>query len=327
MHDRIGARQAGAWCFCALSVPAVLTCAKVGWNWALAAGLAAAGYFGISRALEEKAAERDLGALTLRAYGALAGKIILALGGIFTLLAAAKTAARAGAAFCDQTRPLAPGAVLLLAGLANRKGAARAARVCGVLALGLVGLYGVILWTAAGELERAWLLPWGSWRQGAAAFWPMLAAGCVRFVPRQEKKAPGGALLLLALGPAAVALVTAGCLSPALARTLEQPFYVLMQSLNVFGVMERFEPLGSAALFMGFFALVSLLLAGAQAQISKAVPRAGENEWTALWLSAGAYLLGLWIKAVPEEAFTLGAAIFWGALPILTQLIVAIKKD
>ena len=35
MEDRISGRQAGAWGFCAMSVPAVLTCAGLGWGWVL----------------------------------------------------------------------------------------------------------------------------------------------------------------------------------------------------------------------------------------------------------------------------------------------------
>ena len=90
-------------------------------------------------------------------------------------------------------------------------------------------------------------------------------------------------------------------------------------------VMERLEPLVSAALLMGFFALESLLFAAAQAQLERAAPAVFKTPW-AFW-GLGALTFGLSFVAgrIGENVWALGAAVCWGILPLLTQLIVAIK--
>ena len=66
MEDRISGRQAGAWGFCAMSVPAVLTCAGLGWGWVLLGCAAVSCYLYISGTLSNGAV--DLLALTQEAF-------------------------------------------------------------------------------------------------------------------------------------------------------------------------------------------------------------------------------------------------------------------
>lgn len=325
MEHEISARQAGAWSFCALTALAALGCAPLGWGWVLLGCALAAVIFHLGGELTRGEAG-VLTQMTCRAFGAGAGRVILALGGGFTLLALAQTAGRAGAAFEDETAALAAPAILALAALVNRKQAQTAARVCGVTALILAGLYGLVLWSAAGQAESAWLKPWGGARQTGRVLPMLLALGCIRYLPGQTQRPQGGALAGLVLLPAVFAAVTAGCLSPQLAQSLPRPFYAVSQSLRLFGVMERFEPLVSSALLMGFFALAALLLAAAEAQLETAMS-VSHRPWHAWALAAGAYGLHFLTARLPAEALALGAAIFWGIIPLLTQLIVAIKKD
>ena len=114
-----------------MSVPAVLTCAGLGWGWVLLGCAAVACYLYVSGTLTNGAV--DLLALTQEAFGKTLGCAVLALGGAFCLLAAAQTAGRASMAFPDQTQALAAPAVILLAVLSNRKGAQQASRACGAL--------------------------------------------------------------------------------------------------------------------------------------------------------------------------------------------------
>ena len=81
MEDRISGRQAGAWGFCAMSVPAVLTCAGLGWGWVLLGCAAVACYLYVSGTLTNGAV--DLLALTQEAFGKTLGRAVLALGGAF----------------------------------------------------------------------------------------------------------------------------------------------------------------------------------------------------------------------------------------------------
>ena len=89
--------------------------------------------------------------------------------------------------------------------------------------------------------------------------------------------------------------------------------------------MERLEPLVSAALLMGFFALESLLFASARAQLERVVPEIFRTPWGSWALGALTFGLHFVTGSIGENGWALGAAVCWGILPLLTQLIVAIK--
>ena len=325
MDDRVSGRQSGAWAFCALSVPAVLSCAGRSWNWVLLGCAAAAAFFVLAGCLRGKSEPENLTVLMPRALGRYAGRVLLGFGGIYTLLAAAQTAASAGAAFPDETAQLAGPAILVLAALVNRKGAARAAKVCGVVTLILAALYTIRRGSAARQVRPQWLAPWGNVRQTAEILPSMLAPACLWFLPGRTEQAGKGWLALLVLCPAVVAGITSGCLSPRLTQQLAQPFYTVSQSLSVLDVMERFEPLVSSALLMGLFAMESLLIAAAGQQLSGAIGRPLSSGWAIYGLCAAAFVLRFVSSGITAAAWGLGAAIFWGIVPLLTQLIVAIK--
>ena len=323
MEGSISGRQAGAWGFCAASVPAVLTCAGLGWGWVLLGCAIAAGYYVLTQELAGGAVY--LPELTVRAFGKAAGRVVLAIGGVFTLLAAAQTARRAGNAFPDGTAELAGGVIVLLGTLAGEKGAKQAAKVCGVLFLVLAGLYTIIILAAAKNVQLRWMEPWGGARQTLEVVPPLLVLTCLRFLPGRKAAVKSGWLGLLAVCPAAFAALTAGCLSPRLTQQLTFPFYTVSQSLSVLGVMERLEPVVSAALLLGFFALESLLLEATREQIERAAPIIAGKRWARVALGIVVFGLSFVTDGIPAEAWALGAAVCWGIAPLLTQLIVAIK--
>ena len=323
MEDRISGRQAGAWGFCAVSVPAVLTCAGLGWGWVLLGCAAAAIYYGLTQSLSKGAVQ--LPELMVCAFGKPAGRAALAVGGMFTLLAAAQTAANAEIAFPDETAQLAGAAIILLAVLAGEKGAKQAAKVCGVLFLVLAGLYTILILAAVRNVELRWMQPWGGGRQTLNVLPPLLVLTCLRFLPGRTERVRGGWLGALTVCPAVLAAVTAGCLSPRLTQRLTFPFYMVSQSLSVLGVMERLEPVVSAALLMGFTALESLLTAAAREQITRAVPALVGKQWLAPMFGFLIFGMSFLTCRITEAAWAMGAAVCWGILPLLTQLIVAIK--
>lgn len=323
MEGSISGRQAGAWSFCAVSVPAVLTCAGLGWGWVLLGCAIAVGYYVLTQELAGGAVY--LPELTVRAFGKAAGRVVLAIGGVFTLLTAAQTARRAGIAFPDGTAELAGGVIVLLGTLAGEKGAKQAAKVCGVLFLVLAGLYTIIILAAAKNVQLRWMEPWGGARQTLEVVPPLLVLTCLRFLPGRKAAVKSGWLGLLAVCPAAFAALTAGCLSPRLTQQLTFPFYTVSQSLSVLGVMERLEPVVSAALLLGFFALESLLLEAGREQIERAAPIIAGKRWARVALGIVVFGLSFVTDGIPAEAWALGASVCWGIAPLLTQLIVAIK--
>ena len=119
--------------------------------------------------------------------------------------------------------------------------------------------------------------------------------------------------------------VCAGCL-PELARQEPLPFLTLTKSLSVLSVMQRFELLLSVAQLLGLFALLTMLVCAAERMLGAVRRKNGMGSTGGVFclLAFGgsflAYRLPIWSWAV-------GAAIFWGVVPILTQVIVNIKKS
>lgn len=101
----------------------------------------------------------------------------------------------------------------------------------------------------------------------------------------------------------------------------EAPLYEMVKGLSLFTVVERFEPLASTALALGYFCAMSLLLCAARACFGgKRAP------WQLAALAALAGAGSFWAGRIPTAAFAAGAAIFWGLLPLLIPLVVDHKK-
>lgn len=323
MENRITARQARAWMLGALGAPAAMALAGLGWTWVLLGGvLAAFLLLAICRA-----ACGFPEAFTL-AFGRTGGTVIGVLTLLWLLAAAAGTASAVRIAFETDPGPAAPAVLLLLAVLACGKGSRRAAAVGGILSLVLALLYSIIVLTSLRHLHPDWCRPWGSAADAGLSVCICLSPTCVLFAARPERgscRAGWGCAALAALAPAVLALITAGCLSPELAGASELPIYTLTKSLSVLSVMERFEPLLSVSLMLGLFLLLQGIVcaAGNLTQLIGGAKQADRGT-AAFCLLAFAGSLGA--DRVPVVCWAIGAATFWGILPVLTLVIVDIKK-
>ena len=321
MPDKPTARQRDAWMLAAMSVPAVALCAGIGWQWALLGGaVSAALYLMQGRARRSGLALRDAASKVL---GTTGGTIIMVLAAVWNLFALAWLTQRAGGAFPEAKDPVAVRLILLaLAAFAAWKGEAVAARCAGVIALALAGLYALLLLAAIGDVQLEWLRPWGGWHRAALPMACLLLPGAAWYLGAEKEERGGtGHWGLLLLAPAAAAALTAGCLSPRLAAMEEAPFYEMVKGLSLFTVVERFEPLASTALAQGYFCTMSLLLCAARACFG------GKREpWQLAVLAALAGAGSFWAQRVPTVVFAVGAAIFWGILPLLIPLVVDRKK-
>ena len=298
MGNRITARQARAWSLGALSAPAAMALAGLCWTWVLLGG--------------------TLAACVLLAMGRLLRRTGCGLPAAFTL------------AFGRAGGTIAAGLELLwlLAALACGKGGRRAAAASGVLTLVLTLLYSIIVLTSLRHLRPDWCKPWGSAVDAGMSLCVGLSPACVLFASQPESERCGGGwgcAALAALAPAILALITAGCLSPELARVSKLPLYTLTKSLSVLSVMERFEPLLSVSLMLGLFLLLTAIICAA----GDLMPLIGgakqaDHGTAAFCLLAFAGSLGA--DRVPVVCWAIGAATFWGILPVLTLVIVDIKK-
>lgn len=303
-----------------MTVPAVALCAGIGWQWALLGGaISAALYLIQGRARQSGLALRDA---VNEAFGTAGGTMIMVLAAIWNLFALAWLTQRADGAFPEAKDSAAVGLILLaLATFAAWKGEDVAARCAGVIALVLAGLYALLFCAAIGDVQLEWLRPWGGWRRSVLPMGCLLLPCAAWYLGAEKDESGGKGHWALLLAPALAAAVTAGCLSPRLAAMADAPFYEMVKGLSLFTVVERFEPLASAALALGYFCAMSLLLCAARACFG------GKREpWQLAAMAALAGAGSFWAEHVPGAAFAAGAAIFWGLLPLLIPLVVDHKK-
>jgi hypothetical protein len=116
---------------------------------------------------------------------------------------------------------------------------------------------------------------------------------------------------LVPLIAAVFTAVTAGVLSPELAAQSENAFYDLSRSVNILGVMERIEPLVSAAMTMGVFCLLTGQLCAVRALIP--------GKYTAAAAAGLAAVAMFPAKSLPLPLLTAGNVLFW-VLPTFVTL-------
>ena len=298
-----------------------------GWLWVLGGSILACALAACQQAMQRHSGLCMRQAFA-RAFGAVGGQIMAAAELLWLLFAASGAAAASQIAFEDDLGPFLPAIPLLLAALAGQKGRLAAGRVCAVLALCLAGLYAVIAAASLRHVQADWSRPQGVPADAALAFCLCLGPVCMAFVTAEEEtpRISPGTAAASALLPAVPAFLTAACLSPELARQEPLPFLTLTKSLSVLSVMQRFELLLSVAQLLGLFALLTMLVCAAERMLGAVRRKNGTGSTGGVFclLAFGgsflAYRLPIWSWAV-------GAAIFWGVVPILTQVIVNIKKS
>ena len=120
----------------------------------------------------------------------------------------------------------------------------------------------------------------------------------------------------------AAALCAAGTLSPRVAGEEAFAVYTMAKSVSVFGVMERLEPVVSAALTAGGFCLLSVLCL-ANAKTAQAIGWKRRTGIGNFLLGCTGYLAG---TVLPEGVQAVAAAICWGMVPLVTLWVASVKK-
>ena len=319
-----------AWSLCALSVPAAMALPGSGWLWVLGGSVLACVLAVCLQAMQRRSGLCMREAFD-QAFGAGGGQIAAAAELLWLLFAASGAAAASQIAFEDDLGPFLPAIPLLLAALAGRKGrlaVGACLRGAGVVPCGIVCDHcrGIPAACAGG------LVPAGRGAGGCSAGTLPVSGARVSGVCRSGR---GNAAQfdwdvrrLSALLPAVPAFLTAACLSPELARQEPLPFLTLTKSLSVLSVMQRFELLLSVAQLLGLFALLTMLACAAGTMAAAVRRRNGIGETRRRHvLSAGVRRKLSWHMRLPMWVWAVGAAVFWGVVPILTQVIVNIKKS
>ena len=303
MRARSGQSLAAA----GLILPVFFGCAGLGWLWTALGGAAA----GLTLWLLERCRLPAEGACP----GPCRGAVVLAA---LVLLPCAAFAARLSAAAFPQTAgsPVAALLILGLAAAAAQRGAERLDRCAAVLLRLCAILLGAVLVFSAPQAKPEWLVPELRPWEGVLAYALLLLPGLLLWL-RPAGRTPGRAFAVLPCA-AAVPAVTAGVLSPVLARR-PYAFLTLAKSVSILGVMRRFEALACAGLLTGGFCLTALLLSCLETACRRALP--GREK--ALRITAAAAAAGLVFVDLNKAGLVLLALAptFCVLAPVLVQAV------
>lgn len=313
MGQPIGERQRWAWLAAGASAVTATSLCGVGWLWVLLGTAIAAGLWLL---LDRTLRPCGLAPLLPAAFGGF-GRVLAVLTAAFGVAALAWAANLAVRAFpLEDGGPVLGWTLLALAAWGSWKGGAACARCAGVLCLFLLILYGMVAGFAVPEVTWLYLRPAGPGETVWLVLGLFLLPSGIFAVPcrRRRRGGPWPWVLLLPLGAAALAAVTAGVLSPELAAIPATPLYLAAQSVSLFGVMERIEPLLSVAMTMGIFCLMASLACAVGALGNQIRP----GRWTGpLGCLLAAALMGP-VRLVPLWMVAAGALLFWGLVPLVT---------
>lgn len=309
------ARQLCALGFAAFTVPAILLLPRTGWLWATVFAAASAAALWALILLRRRSGK---GLVRLAASSA-AGKTALLAVLLWNLLMLGRIAAYLCRAYPSGSAfPLVGLLLLLLAVFAAQKGSGVVVRTGAIVFFFLLGFYALILGFSLPDLRLSWLKP--DLRPLWTVFPSVLAPAAVLYLYEGGRGEPRLALWLIGgvLLASLAALVTAGSVSPPVAREEVFPFYTAAKSVKLFGAVERLEPLVSAALAAGGFCLLAALCAVNGKILSVFFPRPSRFAALANVLIGGGCL---WLSGVVSEGiFAVGMTIFWGVIPLFTLL-------
>ena len=196
-----------------------------------------------------------------------------------------------------------------------------------MLVLCLALLYSIIALASLRHAQAAWCRPWGSAADAGLSLCLCLTPACLLFLDGDgQTPRPGWSALAAAVLPGVAALLCSACLSPAWTAQLPQPLYTLTKSLSVLSVMQRFELLLSTAQLLGLVSLLTLLVCAA-ARTAEVCLGAGWGEKKEGVFCLLAFGVSFLTQRLPTAVWVVGAATFWGVIPILTQVIGNIKKN
>lgn len=296
-QEKIDSRALLAWTAAGIAAPIAGLFGSLPWPLVLAEGIGAA-------------------ALWLAGWGKTppGGKLLAGMQFVFLALAASLAAGRCGESWDGGAGSWVISlSLLLLSAWAASHGGDVVARCGAIVFLLSVFLYGVLFVSGVPDVEMEYLLPPVRW-DGGLSFGVLLIPGILCFFPKKEGKRPWTWAAGLTVFAGALAALTVGCLSFAVASEKEGAFFQMVQGVSILGIAERFEALVSAVMTMGWFCLMSLFFTAGGHLTELLWPERGKwGVWVAAAIAAG---LMHWSRWIPTVVFAGLAAVLWGFLPL-----------
>lgn len=304
MYNRkIEGHSLWAWTAAAISAPVAQFLGSTPWHWTLLLGAAAGGLW--------------LCVEAATVYGRRDWKWLAVLQILFLVFTVSSAARWSGACWVTAESAWAIPVVLLVLAACAAEGGCRAGARCGaVLFWCLTLLFAVLVVFAIPDVKLSGLRPENR-GDGEVAAAVLLLPAVAALLPRKRGSKPWPWALGIVLGAVGLSALTAGVLSPAVAAGTQGAFFEMIRGISILGVAERFEAVVAAAMTLGWFCLLSLLLTGA-GHLGETL----HEGWgrPTVWLSALCAALALpWVKNVPAWISTLGALLFWYIFPLLAR--------
>lgn len=322
MERLIGERQRWAWIAAALSSVAAICLSRYSWPWVALGCVLVTGYY---LYMDRRVPSEGLAVWSEKHMG-IPGKLLLGVMLVWNVAAMAWAASLADAAFpMVDGFPVLSWVLLAVAAWGSVKGIGACARCSGVLCLLLLGLYGAVIVFAVPDIKWENLQVIGKPEDTIWCAGLFLPVAGIWYLPCQAtRKTPAwGMGILIPAFSVMLSVITAGVLSPALAASRTVPFYDVAQSVSLFGVIERIEPLLSAAMTMGLFALLSIQVSVCQALAEAFKP--WRYYGVLCCVVAGALLtIG---RIMTVEILTAGGWLVWFGIPVITLVLRGKSRD
>lgn len=289
-----------AWTAAAASAPFAWALGSVTWVWTLGLGI---GIF----------------ALWLLAAGRTRGRIPkwLAIPEWALLTVALSMAAqKCGDCWITAAHPGAFPLVLLALAACSAASGCRAGARCGAVLFWFVaGMFLLLGVFSVQEAELSNLAP--RFTSPGERVIPFLLPGAAVLLPRKKGSTPWQWALLLLLTALGISVLTAGVLSPGVAENSEGAFFQMARGISILGVAERFEAVVAAALTLGWFCLMSLLLT-AGGHMAETI-KEGSGGWAVGASALIAWGLG-YVGFAPNPLLLAGAMLLlWLIIPLITE--------
>lgn len=230
----------------------------------------------------------------------------------------------AQAAYPSATNQWAMGLILLaVATYAARKGVRPLLRTAAICFFFLVVIYAVVIVFGLGDISSVKQTGWNGLKEENVNLVWLLLPLAVHWMDAGKPTRPWRwAWAAICIMPCLVCWLS---LSGNVAQAETFSFYTLTKSISLLGVMERFEVILSAALTAGIFCLMGIFGHICGSVLEEQFPKAGEKVYYVVFaVSALAALVSTaWLRLL----IAVLAPIFWGIVPVATQLIGLRKKS
>ena len=189
----------------------------------------------------------------------------------------------------DNSRFFVPIVLLALAAWSAAKGKGQAAKVAAILFFFTIVGYGIVGAASLGDLKLGWVIG-GTTKfqiQYAVIF---LLPLVLLFLPTKEKVITSNWVIVISgIGALFTAMVN-GILSPGIGGSQTNGFYELSRSIQLFGVLQRFEVLVAAIMVMGWFMMLSLYMSAIDSVVEEKGKRL--TIWGVAAVAGAAYMIG-----------------------------------